>query len=250
MQSQEDCSQICRRVDEHHRSLGQLLSEEVFAKLGVEFYIGLPAELENRVSFQKGERPDIMMQALSGSIPASDERYNLQPFEKAAFLRMLKEPSSLTSRALLQGIKFSGETDLGNCRYIRQAELPSSNGMTNVLAMATLGSLCATRGQSKKGVFLNQPEIFHQLERRDLKYSEDLVTGWSCAYTQGGLGSFEHNGFGWGGAGGNMIRYFPSSGLSVAYCTNRSGVRQAHLDPTGRVIECNTEMLGMKKVSF
>ena len=63
--------------------------------------------------------------------------------------------------------------------------------------------------------------------------------GTPVSFTQGGLARFESSGpdraasIGWGGAGGQMVRFVPELGLAIAYVTNTLGSRMAMNDPRG-----------------
>jgi CubicO group peptidase (beta-lactamase class C family) len=59
------------------------------------------------------------------------------------------------------------------------------------------------------------------------------------AFTQGGFARFVSNdahatvSIGWGGAGGQLVRFVPDLGLAIGYVTNTLGSRMAMNDPRG-----------------
>jgi CubicO group peptidase (beta-lactamase class C family) len=58
------------------------------------------------------------------------------------------------------------------------------------------------------------------------------------AFTQGGFGRFTDDAtrttsIGWGGAGGQMVRFVPALDLALGYVTNTLGSRMAMNDPRG-----------------
>ena len=63
--------------------------------------------------------------------------------------------------------------------------------------------------------------------------------GTPVAFTQGGFARFESAdadgavSIGWGGAGGQLVRYVPELDLAIAYVTNTLGSRMAMNDPRG-----------------
>ena len=68
-------------------------------------------------------------------------------------------------------------------------------------------------------------------------YAVDACMKTRVEFTQGGFGrlrahdSAETVTFGWGGAGGSMVRFVPELDLAVGYVTNTLGARMAMNDP-------------------
>ena len=66
--------------------------------------------------------------------------------------------------------------------------------------------------------------------------------GTPVAFTQGGFARFDNDdelhtaSIGWGGAGGQMVRFVPDLDLSIGYVTNSLGTRMAMNDPRGLVL--------------
>ena len=63
--------------------------------------------------------------------------------------------------------------------------------------------------------------------------------GTPVAFTQGGFARFVADdaeqtvSIGWGGAGGQLVRFVPELDLAIAYVTNTLGSRMAMYDPRG-----------------
>ena len=161
-------SEICRRVDEKKRTIGQFIKEELCEPLGIEFYIGLPESEESRVGKVYSSDINIIMPILKGE-PLIDEyekdpRYNLSEEEKAFLVDLFTNPLSLQKRGL-GCIKFEGvpDAELGSHRNIRKYEFPASNGMTNSNSMAVIASLCANNGEFKGTKIFSNPTILHEM---------------------------------------------------------------------------------------
>ena len=90
--------ELIRRVDPKRRTLGQFIQDEIADRLGIEFYVGLPAEKDNRVS------------------PLT---LNLES------LRTMNESTK-------------GLYLFYNDPRLRQAEIPAANGITNARSVAKL----------------------------------------------------------------------------------------------------------------
>jgi len=166
-----------------------------------------------------------------------DPQYNLTDYEKKFYNSFLADPNSLSGRALnmieLKGIPTE---QMGNHRKIREVEMPSSNGITNSRSMAVLAGVCLENGSWEgKSIFKN-PSTFQELSRTFNAYNPAKILGTEVQFTQGGLARFQypkHNvaAYGWGGAGGSMIRFAPELSLSAGYMMNKLGCRMAMNDP-------------------
>jgi CubicO group peptidase (beta-lactamase class C family) len=73
-------------------------------------------------------------------------------------------------------------------------------------------------------------------------YAVDGLMGTPVAFTQGGFARFEGTdthrtvSIGWGGAGGQLVRFVPELDLAIAYVTNTLGSRMAMNDPRGLML--------------
>ncbi len=99
--------EIIRRSDPQHRSVGTFWREEIAGPLGVDFWIGLPEDLEGRVAALVPPRRDL--------------KELLAPFGDDLLLaRVFSNP----------GGHFNYDS-MWNTRPLHAAELPSSNGIGN-----------------------------------------------------------------------------------------------------------------------
>ena len=108
-------------IDPAHRSIGKFVHDEVAAPIGAEFYIGLPAALEPRVSPLVGR-----MAGEPNPDPAVQQ-----------MIDMFLGPESRAGRALSLNGALADETLL-NSPAIHAAEFPAFNGITNAASLAKI----------------------------------------------------------------------------------------------------------------
>ena len=239
-------SELVRRVDPKRRRLGQLFRDEIAEPLDIDFWIGLPEEQSGRVS---GTRPDptVIMKVMAGDIAwlqsSGDPRYALRAHEVAFLQQLLTAPESIASRAL-DCLAPSGVApqELANHPKLRAVELASSSGFGNADALARLAALVVGNGTLGGVRVLGSADaIMHATATADA-YAVDGLMGTPVAFTQGGLARFVGDvdastvSIGWGGAGGQLVRFVPDLDLAVAYVTNTLGSRMAMYDPRGLAV--------------
>ena len=130
--------EIARRVT--GKTLGTYFREEIAAPLGLDFWIGLPAEQHNRVA-------DLL------PAPPPDDP------DLAQAMTVLMGPDALTGQALLVGprggLDHSAET--ANSSTFRAAEIPAGSGMTDARSLARMYAALAVGGELD-GVRIVSPE--------------------------------------------------------------------------------------------
>ena len=133
--------------------------------------------------------------------------------------------------------EWRGTQELANHPKLRGCELASSSGFGSAEALARLAAL-ACGGGSLGGVhvFASGDALRAAIEVADA-YSVDSLMLAPIAFTQGGFARFVADdasgtvSIGWGGAGGQLVRFVPELDLAVAYVTNTLGARMAMNDP-------------------
>jgi CubicO group peptidase (beta-lactamase class C family) len=212
--------EVVRRIS--GRSLGTYFAEEVAAPLGLEFFIGLPAELEDRVSPIVGAN-----------------------FGAAASENM---PSDYTKTLLARALNLGGafrERDWMNRAEWHAAEVPGGNGITNATSLSRLyaGVIGPVEGFSSEPL-LTREQV--EKARTVLTSGRDQVFAsvgfplrqkiglgfWRSSPVTpfGGPGAFGH-----GGAGGSYGFADPEHGLAVGYVMNKMSA-DALGDPRARPI--------------
>ena len=153
---------------------------------------------------------------------------------------MLTAPDSIPSRALncLAPSRVAAQ-ELANHPKLRACELASSSGFGSADALARLAALIAGGGSlGSVSVFSSGAAIAKAVETGDA-YAVDGMMLTPVAFTQGGFARFVADdddrtvSIGWGGAGGQLVRFVPDLDLSIAYVTNTLGSRMAMNDPRG-----------------
>ncbi len=205
-------SEIVRRVDPAHRSLGRYFADEIAAPLELEFYIGLPR-----------------------SIP--DER--LAPLEPPSLIeRLTKVPLTLTVAAMNRrsvlyrslianpGTAFYVDRDH---KVVRDLEVPSGGGVGTARAIAKAYGAFATAG----GELGLRPETLEALRAPAIQprrgFFDECLRG-SVQFSLGFMKPSEMfpfgppGSFGAPGAGGSMGYADPEIGIGYGYVTNRMGM--------------------------
>lgn len=198
--------EVIRRVD--GRSPGRFVQEEIAEPLGVEMYIGLPAEQEPRVS-------DVTTQRSTKKESKVDPKI-------AAMIEKFMGPGTPAHDALSLGGVF-GDGAFNQPR-VRAAEIPAANGISNARSLATI---YAATMQEVNGTQLLSSAVRERAARTVTPENEPdkcLVLGTTFGMgfmTSGpfvpmaGPGSFGHP-----GAGGSVAFAQPSRELAFAYVMN------------------------------
>jgi len=127
-------SELTRRADPHHRTLGRFFEDELARPLDLEFYIGLPAEI-----------PDSRVATV---IPVSPIR-GLLALHRHPYLRRALNPwksGSITSRTVWNPKELTQHRNM-NRREFLSVEIPSANGIGQVRSIAKAYSVFATGGK-------------------------------------------------------------------------------------------------------
>lgn len=209
--------ELVRRVD--GRSVGQFFADEIAGPLSLDFWIGLPEEIESRVA---------------PTIPADPPGPGdaMPSFYAAAFT----DPTSVASMVLMNcgGLLFPGAIDT---REYYAAEIPAANGITNARGLAGMYRALAIGGEG-----LVKPEQIPVMGRVVAATSRDATmlvpTRWGLGFH--GLmdnrhlpppddGSFllPDTAFGHSGMGGSFGFCDPAARLSFGYTMNKQGTSTA-----------------------
>lgn len=208
--------EVVRRIT--GRSLGTYFAEEVAAPLGLEFFIGLPEEYEDRVS-------PIVGANFEGGLTNDGDAGGA--------------PSGFASTLVARALNLGGairDRDWMNQRAWHAAEMPAGNGITNAASLSRM--YAAVIGTVDGG--LPEPLLTPaQLERArtPLTSGADQVFAsvgfnleqkiglgfWRSSPVTlfGGEGSFGH-----GGAGGSYGFADPEHGLAVGYVMNKMAMEE------------------------
>ncbi|MFE7130306.1 serine hydrolase domain-containing protein [Streptomyces sp. NPDC057638] len=201
-------AELVRRVT--GRTIGRWVAEEIARPLGLDLWIGVPAEEAHRVG-RIGPVEE----------PAAAPGLRLRP--KRAVTDAYQDPESLTRRAFGAVHPLPDENDPA----YRAAELPASGGVSTARALARF--YAATLGEVDGGPRLFAPATL-TLARTEESAGPDRVL---VVPTRFGLGYMLHGAaapllgpgsFGHPGRGGSLGFADPESGIALGYVTN--GLRQ------------------------
>jgi CubicO group peptidase (beta-lactamase class C family) len=218
--------EVVRRIT--GRSLGTYFAEEVAGPLGLEFFIGLPEQYEDRVSPIVGANFD------GGLTGDSDDGDGDGDGDGGG-----GEPSGFASTLLARSLNLGGairDRDWMNQRAWHAAEMPGGNGITNAASLSRM--YAAVIGPVDGGPpepLLTPAQL--ELARTPLTSGADQVFV-SVGFTLeqkiglgfwrsspvtlfGGEGSFGH-----GGAGGSYGFADPEHGLAVGYVMNKMAMEE------------------------
>ena len=204
-------SELLRRVDPHHRSLGQFFHDEIASPLGLDFYIRLPESIPNSRLATLAKPSQVAM---------------LLGFPIRLTLASMNRRSNIY-RALI--VNPGSEVVHDEERiYARNFEVPSGGGVGTAHAIAHAYSVFATGGRELQ----LRPETLHALSAPaipathgfydecmmgDLRFSLGFMKP-SPSWPFGNEGSF-----GSPGSGGSLGFADPKAGIGYAYVTSQMG---------------------------
>jgi CubicO group peptidase (beta-lactamase class C family) len=206
-------SELLRRVDPKHRTIGRYFADEIARPLGLDFFIGLPdAVPAGRVAVLQASNYAAKMILNLGKLPWQ-------------FVRGFLTPGSLTARTF-SNPAVVGQPERYNDRDMMRIELPAANGIGTARSVAiAYGDLAI--GSPRLGIkadtlaALTQPAQDPRLGRMDLVLH--LPTRFSLGYCKPWEG-FEFgsaSAFGTPGAGGSFGFADPQLGMGFCYAMNR-----------------------------
>jgi CubicO group peptidase (beta-lactamase class C family) len=203
-------SELLRRVDPQHRSLGQFFQEEIASPLGLDFYIRLPEEVPDaRLAMIQMFNPALAM----FTVPLS---YTLAMLDRRSPLH--RSWSGLRPSVYLDNERI----------YARNFEVPSGGGVGTARAMAQAYSEFATGGR-ELGVReetlqqLTAPAVapLHGFYDEVMKVEVPFSLGFMKPSPKYPFGY--PSAFGAPGAGGSAGFADPQAGVGYAYVLNRLG---------------------------
>ena len=220
--------EVIRRVD--GRPIGRFFADEVAGPLGLDFWIGLPDDQQDRVVPLVPSRPsagDFDMSALEPEI------LPLLQDLAAAFL----DPQSTTNRALMLDGRFllGGGQLAWNLPEVRASQIPAANGVTNARSLAKMYAACVSEVDGVR--LLDDATVAQATAERSAGRDRVLVMP-----TRFGLGfmltsSFSpllgERSFGHPGAGGSLGFGDPDHGVGFGYVMSKMNAGLSN-DPRSR----------------
>ena len=201
-------SELLRRVDPKHRSLGQYFQDEIAALLGLDFYIRLPEEIPN-TRLATLEQANLSLAMFRARLPI--------PF----FLAVMN-PRSNIRRALLGSLLPLDKERI----YARNFEVPAGGGVGTARAIARAYSVFATGGkelglreETLRQLMAPPVAPVHGFHDEALKVDIRFSLGFA---KPGPKNPFGHPGsFGMAGSGGSFGFADPEAKIGYGYAPNR-----------------------------
>jgi CubicO group peptidase (beta-lactamase class C family) len=202
-------SELLRRIDPRHRSLGQFFQEEIATPLGLDLYIRLPESIPN------SRLATIARPTLLAILRGFGIRFSLAALNRRSNI----------ARALM-GSQFPHDEQR---IYARNFEIPSGGGVGTARAIARAYSVFATGGRDL-GL---RAETLEELTAPAIPPTQGFFD--ECMLADGvqfSLGFMKHNpvwpfgnegSFGFPGAGGSLGFADPKAGIGYAYVTSQMG---------------------------
>ena len=201
-------SEILRRVDPRHRSLGQIFQDEIASPLGLDVYIRLPQWI-----------PNAMLATLAPPSPVQ----MVFGFPLRFWVEIMNRHSNIV-RAL-SGSEFPRDE---KTVYARDFEVPSGGGVGTARAIARAYSVFATGGRElglrrETLQLLAAPAIpsAHGFYDECMKGDAQFSLGFMKSNADWPFGS--DGSYGSPGAGGSMGLADPAAGIGYAYVTSQMG---------------------------
>lgn len=208
-------SELVRRVDPKHRTIGTFFQDEVARPLDVEFYVGLPADIpQSRVARIDAYKKWQLL-------------FNMDKMPRPFVMGFLN-PRSVTYRTFANP-KIVGEPSGYNDRRVQSLELPASSGIGLVRDMAKAYGEFATGG-ARLGLTAETLNALKQPATPPRDGLLDVVLGVETIFSLGYAKPFpdfrfglNEEAFGTPGAGGSFCFADPAAQIGFAYAPNKSG---------------------------
>ena len=221
--------EIVRRVT--GVSLGTFFATELAAPLGLDYFIGLPEALEQRVARLYPPVSDAALQAL---IDAA-----------------LSDGSTLMGKAMSGPANLFRYDDMWNTRALHATEMPSSNGIGDARSLARLyasciGEVTAVDGSSFRA--LSEETVARATVLRS--EGTDKVLGMPTGFGLGFIGPLMMppgvgpKAFGHAGAGGSLAFADPEAGLAFGYVMNQMQLGMTGDPRTATLVAATYSSLG------
>jgi CubicO group peptidase (beta-lactamase class C family) len=249
--------EVVRRITA--RSLGRFFADEVAAPLGLEYWIGLPDELQARVAplTNRELRPAARGSGGGDHAPGMDaENPIVEPAEEPQGLAELVEtllgPDSLLIRSLGGSVALPlvGE-GVFNLPEVRTAELPAANGVTNARSLARMyAAVVGPVDAVTDGPLLAPEQVVAASTTqtsgpdRTLFMDTTFGLGFMTASPFSPYGS--PRSFGHAGAGGSVGFADPENGLGFGYVMNRMLANLSGDPRSGGLVRATYDAIGVE----
>jgi CubicO group peptidase (beta-lactamase class C family) len=201
-------SELLRRIDPRHRSLGQFFQDEIASPLGLDFYIRLPESIPNSrlATLAKPSRTEMLRGfPIRFAVAAFNRRSNIT--RALAGSELPEEEQRIYARDL----EVPAGGGVGTARAIARAYgVFATGGWELHLHQATLDALSAPAIPATRG-------FYDECMMGEAQFSLGFMKS-NPSWTFGSEGSY-----GFPGAGGSLGFADPKAGVGYAYVTSQMG---------------------------
>ena len=208
-------SELVRRTDPQHRTIGRYFADEIAAPLDLEFYIGLPDDIpDDRLARIMGDWYRVKMVLNIRTLPTE-------------FVRNFLNARSLTARSF-SNPKILGQPIKYNDRAMRRIELPAANGNGTARRVAKAYGEFASGGKTL-GIDRVTLETLNEPARSPTDGHYDQVLHTETTFALGackpwpGFDFGSPHAYGTPGAGGSLGFADPELEMGFCYAMNRMG---------------------------
>ncbi|MFW9988994.1 MAG: serine hydrolase domain-containing protein [Candidatus Odinarchaeota archaeon] len=209
-------SELIRKTDPQHRTIGQFFRDEIAKPLGLEIYIGLPDDV-----------PDHRIANLYSPFYKFRMIFNTDKYPKP-FVKAFMKKGTITNRTF-SNPKVLQTAKNYNTRELRKIELPAANGIVQVREVAKLYSIFASGGKELNIKTETMNALMEPAAVPDLG-SLDQVLQINLRYSLGFLKpsvdfhfGTDDKAFGTSGTGGSFGCADPATQSSYCYAMNNLG---------------------------
>lgn len=202
-------SELLRRIDPQHRTLGRFFEDEIARPLGLEVYIGLPETIPD-ARLATVARPSTW-QMITGFPP----RFMVEVFNRGSNINRALDGSMLPhddSCVYARNLEIASGGAIGTARAIARAYRAFAIGDELGLQPETLRLLAAPAIPSRHGFYDECMKVPAKFSLGFMKPSDGVPFG-------------DPSSFGSPGAGGAMGFADPEAGIGYAYVTSQMGTR-------------------------
>jgi CubicO group peptidase (beta-lactamase class C family) len=220
-------SMLIHRVDSKQRTLGQFIQDEIAGPLGVNYYCGIPEEKQKDLSFANMTQMSLKYNLTFQILPALSGLG--EPKLKNAITTFTK--TNPMSRPVVSWLSDPPTPAFNNTTEGRALEICSAGCYANASSMAKVNMVMANGGEFE-GVRLMSKEACEASCSQWVR-KEDIALAATFDFCQGGFADFtdpvcshmfeELNApgfYGWGGWGGSLSIFSPSTQASIACTVN------------------------------
>lgn len=229
-------TEIFRRVDPAHRTIGEALQDEIAGKLDADCYIGLPfSKLPNASNLSSNTAANVVGKSMIPKFMGRKVEMSFVDIMKLmAFIAKTAEKAPVPPlEPMKNNFSFFDLISVFHLSVVRSGEIPSANGHCSARGLGKVAAMMANKG-TFQGTQILSEEAWESLHKREEEGNAMYPFGLPTHFSQGGVNYFvpfdnspfesiknssrNRNGyFGWMGFGGSVFQWCPEHKVGFAY---------------------------------